>query len=72
MSRIKSFITFDAHDQGVEHAIHNMEFDNFYPSNTILGKMIDDLPVDRLKKIVFIAPDNGATGRRNIYLNSCS
>lgn len=70
MSRVKSFITFDAHDQGVEHAIHNMEFDNFYPSNTILENLITDLDKKDLKKIVFIAPDNGATGRRNIYLNS--
>ena len=70
MSDIKSFITFDAHDQGVEHAAHNMEFDNFYPSNIIIGNMISDLNKEQLKNIVFIAPDNGATGRRNIYLNS--
>lgn len=70
---IKSFITFDAHDQGVEHAVQNMEFDNFFASNTILENMIKDLSKDELKKIVFIAPDNGATGRRNVYLNSfCS
>ena len=70
MSRIKSFITFDAHDQGVEHAIHNMEFDNFFPTNTILENFINDMSVNRLKKIVFVAPDNGAAGRRNVYLNS--
>lgn len=70
MSRIKSFITFDAHDQGVEHAIHNMEFDNFFPTNTILENFINDMSMNRLKKIVFVAPDNGATGRRNVYLNS--
>ena len=70
MARVKSFITFDAHDQGVEHAIHNMEFDNFFPTNTILESLISDLPKNRLKKLVFIAPDNGATGRRNVYLNS--
>ncbi|MBR4262843.1 MAG: ribose-phosphate diphosphokinase [Bacilli bacterium] len=70
MSRVKSFITFDAHDQGVEHAIHNMEFDNFFPTNQILEKMINDLSMNRLKKIVFVAPDNGAVGRRNVYLNS--
>lgn len=69
MARVKSFITFDAHDQGVEHAIHNMEFDNFLPTNTILESMIKDLPKSRLKKLAFIAPDNGATGRRNVYLN---
>lgn len=70
MSRIKSFITFDAHDQGVEHAIHNMEFDNFFPTNTILENFINDMSLNRLKKIVFVAPDNGAAGRRNVYLNS--
>lgn len=70
MSRVRGFITFDAHDQGVEHAIHNMEFNNFYPTNTILKSMIEDLPKSQLKKIVFVAPDNGATGRRNVYLNS--
>ena len=70
MSRIKSFITFDAHDQGVEHAIHNMEFDNFFPTNTILENFINDMSINRLKKIVFVAPDNGAAGRRNVYLNS--
>ena len=70
MSRMKGFITFDAHDQGVEHAIHNMEFNNFFPTNTILEQLINDLPKVRLRKIVFVAPDNGATGRRNVYLNS--
>lgn len=70
LARIKSFITFDAHDQGVEHAIHNMEFDNFYATNTILEQFINDLDIDELKNLVFIAPDNGATGRRNVYLNS--
>ncbi len=70
MSGIKTFITFDAHDQGVEHAIHNMEFDNFFPTNTILENFINDMSMNRLKKMVFVAPDNGATGRRNVYLNS--
>lgn len=70
MSRIKSFITFDAHDQGVEHAIHNMEFDNIFATNAILERLIGDLSANRLKKLVFVAPDNGATGRRNVYLNS--
>lgn len=70
LSKIKSLITFDVHDQGVEHAIHNMEFDNFFVTNTILEYFINDLSKARLKKIVFVAPDNGATGRRNVYLNS--
>ena len=70
ISCIKSFITFDAHDQGVEHANHHMEFDNFFPTNTILECFINDMSVEKLKKLVFVAPDNGATGRRNVYLNS--
>ena len=70
INKIKSFITFDAHDQGVEHSVHNMEFDNFYVTNTILNSFIRDLDLEELKKLVFVAPDNGATGRRNIYLNS--
>ena len=70
MSKVRGFITFDAHDPGVEHAIHNMEFNNFYPTNSILERLINDLSLDELKKIVFVAPDNGATGRRNVYLNS--
>jgi ribose-phosphate pyrophosphokinase len=70
MCRVKSFITFDAHDQGVEHAIHNMEFDNFFPTNQILENLINDLSMNRLKKLVFVAPDNGAVGRRNVYINS--
>lgn len=70
MSKIKSFTTFDAHDQGVEHSIHNMEFENVFATNYILERLIADLSVDKLKKLVFVAPDNGATGRRNVYLNS--
>ncbi len=70
MRAVKTFITFDAHDQGVEHSIHNMEFDNFFPTNTILENLIRDVPKSHLRKIVFVAPDNGAAGRRNIYLNS--
>ncbi len=67
---VKSIITFDAHDQGVEHAVRNLEFDNFFATNTILEQFIKDLSVEELKKLAFIAPDNGATGRRNVYLNS--
>ena len=47
-----------------------MEFNNFYATNNILTNFIDDLSKDDLKELVFVAPDNGATGRRNVYLNS--
>lgn len=70
IARMRSFITFDAHDQSVEHAIHHFEFDNFYPTNNILEAFIHDATKTELKDLVFVAPDNGATGRRNVYLNS--
>jgi ribose-phosphate pyrophosphokinase len=70
MRSLRKFITFDAHDQGVEHALFDIEFDNFYASNEILKDFIEDLDVEQLKKLVFVAPDSGATGRRNVYLNS--
>ena len=41
--KLKSIITFDAHDEGVEHAISNVEFDNFLPTDTILENLISDL-----------------------------
>ena len=67
---LKSIITFDAHDQGVEHALHDTEFDNFLPSNVILSQLINDLSIEDLMEITVVAPDNGANGRRNVYLNS--
>ena len=70
LPRIKSFITFDAHDQSVEHATHNMEFDNIFVTNTILENFINDVPREQLKDMVFIAPDGGANGRRDIFLSS--
>lgn len=70
IKQMKSIITFDAHDQGVEHAVRNIEFDNFYATNTILEDFINNTSTEDLRNLVFIAPDNGATGRRNIYLNS--
>jgi ribose-phosphate pyrophosphokinase len=69
MSGVKSFTTFDAHDQGVEHAIHNMEFDNFYPTNTILEDFINDVPIESLEKLVFVAPDNAVVIIKNILFS---
>lgn len=67
---LRTIVTFDAHDQGVEHALHYTEFDNFFPSNVILRDLIKDVDIDDLLYVTTVAPDNGATGRRNIYLNS--
>ena len=70
MSGMKTFITFDAHDPGVEHALHKTEFDNFFATNVLLEDFINNLPPEELEHLAFIAPDNGAVGRRDVYLNS--
>ena len=67
---LKSIITFDAHDPGVEHALHYTEFDNVFPSNVILKELINNVDINDLIYVTCVAPDNGANGRRNIYLNS--
>lgn len=67
---LKSIITFDAHDPGVEHALHYTEFDNVFPSNVILKNLIENVNINDLVYVTCVAPDNGANARRNIYLNS--
>ena len=67
---LRSIITFDAHDPGVEHSLHYTEFDNIFPSNVILKDLINKVDINDLVYVTCVAPDNGANSRRNIYLNS--
>ena len=67
---IKRFITFDAHDEGVQQALAYTEFDNFFATNCILEQLINDTSIEQLKDVLFVAPDFGAIGRMNFYLNS--
>lgn len=69
-AKIRNMIVFDAHSEDVQQAIFKTEFDNFYATNEILTQFINDIDVERLKNILFIAPDFGAIGRRDVYLNS--
>ena len=69
-SSINRLITFDAHDEGVQQAMFNTEFDNFFATNNILEEFIMATECDKLKNVVFVAPDFGATGRMNFYLNA--
>ena len=70
MARMRGLITFDAHDPGVEQATRKIEFNNFFVTSNILEQFINDVPVEQLERLVFVAPDSGATERRDIYLNS--
>lgn len=67
---IRSILTFDAHDPAVANGVHNVEFDNFNVTNTVLDNIIRDLSIDELKKVTFIAPDVGAMKRNENYLYS--
>lgn len=67
---IRRIITCDAHDQGVEQALRRVEFENIFLTNVLLEKFISDVSIDELTDILFVAPDNGAIGRTNVYLNS--
>lgn len=67
---VKRFITFDAHDVGVQQALAYTEFDNFFATNVILEEFINNTDIEQLKDVIFVAPDAGATGRRDFYLNA--
>lgn len=67
---VKRIITCDVHDPGVEQALAKTEFENIFLTNVILENFIKDVSIDNLKDIIFVAPDNGAIGRNQVYLNS--
>ena len=67
---VKRVLTFDAHDEGVQQAMAYTEFGNFFATNEILEQFINDADINELKRVIFVAPDFGAAGRMNFYLNS--
>lgn len=67
---IKRIITCDAHDPGVEQALYDTEFENIFLTNVLLENFINNVSDDELRDIIFVAPDYGAIGRTNVYLNS--
>ena len=67
---VKRIFTYDAHDVGVAQALAYTEFENIYATNEILESFINNTDKDELKNVIFVAPDAGAVGRRDFYLNS--
>ena len=62
---VHSIITFDAHDPRVQHAIPLTNFENVSPAlqfTQLLLTEYEDLQLDS-EHMMFIAPDEGATGR---------
>ncbi len=63
---IKNIITFDVHDSNVQNAIPCSSFDNFYPTNIILEKFVENEDVNN-DTLLAVSPDNGAIKRTNFY-----
>ena len=63
---VKNIITFDVHDSNVQNAIPCSSFDNFYPTNIILEKFVQNENVSN-DTLLAVSPDNGAIKRTNFY-----
>ena len=63
---ICNFITFDAHNPGIQNAVPTMPFENFYPTAEILMQMYQEYP-EEMNNIVVIGPDMGAGDRARLY-----
>lgn len=61
---INNIITFDVHDPNVANAVPNLSFNNFYPTNIILEKIIENENIDN---ILVVSPDMGAMERARYY-----
>ena len=61
---MNNIITFDAHDPNVSNAIPRLPFENFYPTHTILSKLVKQEDIDNL---LVVSPDMGAMERARYY-----
>lgn len=61
---VDNIISFDAHDPSICNAIPRLPFENFYPTHTILEKLIDNEDID---DSLVISPDMGAMERAKYY-----
>jgi ribose-phosphate pyrophosphokinase len=63
---IDNIITFDAHDPNVSNAIPKLEFENFYPTHTILNRLVE-VEKDNIENLLVVSPDMGAMERARYY-----
>ncbi len=61
---VDNIITFDAHDPSICNAIPRLPFENFYPTHSILEKLIDQ---EDINDLLVISPDMGAMERARYY-----
>lgn len=63
---INDIVTFDAHDSNICNAIPTLPFENFYPTHTILDKIVEN-ELDSIDNLLVISPDTGAMERARYY-----
>ena len=61
---VNNIISFDVHDPNVTNAVPRLPFENIYPTNVILEKLITNEDIDDL---LVISPDMGAMERARYY-----
>lgn len=61
---VDHIVTFDCHDKHVANAIPNTPFENFFPANIILEKLVSNEDIDNM---LVISPDMGAMERSRYY-----
>lgn len=61
---VDHIVTFDCHNKHVCNAIPNIPFENFYPTNIILEKLVN---TEDIENILVISPDIGAMERSRYY-----
>ncbi len=63
---VNNIITFDAHDPNVSNAIPRLPFDSFYPTHTILSRLIRE-EKNNIDNLLVVSPDMGAMERARYY-----
>lgn len=63
---VNNIVTFDAHDPNVSNAIPKLPFENFYPTHTILNKLIE-IERANISNLLVVSPDMGAMERARYY-----
>lgn len=66
---VKRIITFDAHDPSIQNAIPTADFENIYPTDSVLSELIENEKINRedITNFLVVSPDTGAVDRARVY-----
>lgn len=63
---VNHIVTFDCHDPNVSNAIPLLPFESFYPTNVVLGDLLEK-EHESIDNLLVISPDFGAMERAKYY-----